>query len=84
MPCAAQQIQPGVCESGAFPVICPQETLAQWRGRIVHNGQEWERTNTALQREKEAMIGHHSALKSALAKSREAQAQRLKQMSASR
>lgn len=33
-----------------------QETLAQWRGRIVHNSREWERTNRALAGEKEAMV----------------------------
>jgi len=58
--------------------------MAQWRGRIVHNSGEWERQNAALAREKEAMLGHHSALKAALARFRQGQEARLRQMCASR
>ncbi|GAB4816779.1 hypothetical protein N2152v2_003825 [Parachlorella kessleri] len=60
-----------------------QETMAQWRGRIVHNSGEWDRQNAALAREKEAMLGHHSALKAALARFRQGQEARLRQICAS-
>ncbi|PRW58825.1 coiled-coil domain-containing 65 [Chlorella sorokiniana] len=57
-----------------------QETLVQWRGRIVTNSSEWQRRNTALAKEKEIVLGHHTALKGALAKFRQGQEARLKQM----
>jgi hypothetical protein len=52
----------------------------QWRGRIVANSGEWQRRNTALAAEKEAVLGHHTGLKAALARFRTAQEARLKQM----
>jgi hypothetical protein len=54
--------------------------LPQWRGRIVANSNEWQRRNGALAREKEIVLGHHTALKSALARSRDEQQARLKKM----
>ncbi|KAL4434150.1 hypothetical protein ABPG75_000591 [Micractinium tetrahymenae] len=57
-----------------------QATLAQWRGRVVTNSNEWQRRNSALAREKEVVLGHHTALKAALAAFRRAQEARLKQM----
>lgn len=62
---------------GVLPGIHP--TL-QWRGRIVANSNEWQRRNSALAREKEAVLGHHTALKAALAAFRRAQEARLRQM----
>lgn len=44
------------------------------------NTDEWQRRNAALAREKELVLGHHTALKGALARSRRAQDARLKQM----
>lgn len=44
------------------------------------NSGEWQRRNAALAREKEAVLGHHTALKGALARFRAAQEARLKQM----
>lgn len=60
-----------------------QQTLAQWRGRVVTNSNEWTRRNAALAREKEIVLGHHTALKAALATFRRAQEAKLKQMSVS-
>ncbi|PSC75832.1 flagellar associated [Micractinium conductrix] len=57
-----------------------QETLAQWRGRVVTHSNEWQRRNAALAREKEIVLGHHTALKGALAAFRRTQEARLKQM----
>ena len=54
--------------------------LLQWRGRIVANTNEWQRHNAALAKEKEIVLGHHTALKGALAKFRQGQEARLKQM----
>lgn len=44
------------------------------------NSNEWQRRNAALAKEKESVLGHHMALKGALAKFRQAQEARLKQM----
>lgn len=52
----------------------------QWRGRVVANSNEWQRRNSALAREKEVVLGHHTALKAALAAFRRTQEARLKQM----
>lgn len=54
--------------------------MLQWRGRVVANSNEWQRRNSALSREKEIVLGHHTALKAALAAFRRAQEARLKQM----
>ncbi len=70
------------CQTALFsnPVSAWHPRTLQWRGRIVANSNEWQRRNSALAREKEAVLGHHTALKAALAAFRRAQEARLKQM----
>ena len=47
---------------------------------MVTHSNEWQRRNAALAREKEIVLGHHTALKGALAAFRRTQEARLKQM----
>ena len=68
------------CHTDAPPNRPSVAALLQWRGRIMANSNEWQRRNAALAKEKEIVLGHHTALKGALAKFRQAQEARLKQM----
>ena len=44
------------------------------------NSRDWQQRNAALAKEKEIVLGHHTALKAALAGFRQAQEARLRQM----
>eukprot|EP00899_Mesostigma_viride_P021782 jgi/Mesvir1/29605/Mv21460-RA.2 len=58
-----------------------QDSLAHWRTKIASNGREWEQRNQALREEKEVMNRHYQNLKGRMNRFREAEIDRLKQLS---
>ncbi|GAQ79671.1 hypothetical protein KFL_000350250 [Klebsormidium nitens] len=70
-----------IIEQRMRKLIRLHEQIAQWRTKMATSSREWEQRNKALKDEKDMMVKHYQELKSKMNRMRQAEHERLKQLS---